>query len=99
MHITPIEKLVASVGGVATRFKQLNPEVISVHCITHRLALGVSQAADTVTYLKTFTEILTAIFKFYHKSAVPQQGLEEIQSILEDPTLKFIANCLELLVG
>ena len=32
---------------------------------------------------------MTAIIKFYHKSAVRQQGLAEIQSILEDPTFKF----------
>ena len=81
--------MTGSVGGVATRFKQLNPEVISVPCINHRPALGVSQEADTVPYLKKFAEILTAIFIFYHKSVVRQQGLEEIQSILEDPTLKF----------
>ena len=33
--------------------------------------------------------ILISIFKFYHNGAVHQQGLEEIQSISDDPTLKF----------
>ena len=44
--------MTGSVGGVATRLKQLNPELISIHCINHCLALGVSQAADAVPYLK-----------------------------------------------
>ena len=81
--------MLGSVSGVSTRLKRLNPEMLSLHCINHRLALGVSQAADSVPYLKKFGEILIAIFKFYHKSAVRQAGLEQIQTVLNDPHLKF----------
>lgn len=76
-------------SGVATRLKALNPEMLSVHCINHRLALGVSQAAKAVPYLKKFGEVLVAVFKFYHNSAVRQTGLEEIQTVTSDPLLKF----------
>ena len=36
----------------------------------NRLALGVSQAASTVPYLKKFGEVMVSIFKFYHNSPV-----------------------------
>ena len=85
--------MVGAVSGVTTRLKRLNPEMLSVHCINHRLALGVSQAANTVPYLKKFEEILISIYKFYHNSAVRQTGLEEIQTILNDPHLKFKLLC------
>ena len=76
--------MLGSVSGVSTRLKRLNPEMLSVHCINHRLALGVSQAADTVPYLKKFGEVLIAIYKFYHNSAVRQAGLEQIQTLLTE---------------
>ena len=81
--------MTGSVNGVATRLKRLNPEMISIHCINHRLALGVSQAAKSIPYLVKFAEILVSVFKFYRHSAVRQAGLEEIQTILNDPHVKF----------
>ena len=40
--------MLVRVSGVSTQLKRLKPEMLSIHCINHRLALGVSQAADTV---------------------------------------------------
>ena len=81
--------MVGSTSGVATRLKMLHPQLLSILCINHRLALGTSQAAAAVPYLLHFEEIVTSIFKFYHYSATRQSGLAEIQSILGDPQLKF----------
>ena len=81
--------MVGSINGVATRLKRLNPQLLSIHCINHRLALGTSQAATSVPYLLCFEEIVTSIYKFYHYSATRQSGLAEIQSVLGDPLLKF----------
>ena len=78
--------MVGAVSGITTRLKRLNPEMLSVHCINHRLALGVSQAANTVPYLKNFEEILISLYKFYHNNAVRQTGLEEIQTIFLPPS-------------
>ena len=33
--------MVGLVSGVSTRLKCLNPEMLSIHCINHRLAVGV----------------------------------------------------------
>ena len=81
--------MVGRVSGVAARLKRRNPQILSIHCINHRLALGTSQAAAEVPYLVKFQEILVNIFKFYHYSATRQNALAEIQSVLYDPQLKF----------
>ena len=81
--------MTGSVTGVATRLKKLNPKMLSIHCINHRLALGVSQAANAIPYLIKFGEVLVSIFKFYHNSSIRQAGLEEIQTIVNDPPLRF----------
>ena len=54
--------IAGSVRGVATRLKKDNPNIIAIHCIEYRLALGVSQAAKSELYLKKFGEILVTIF-------------------------------------
>ena len=81
--------MVGRVSGVAARLKHHNPQILSIHCINHRLALGTSQAAAEVPYLVKFQEILVNIFKFYHYSATRQSALAEIQSVLNDPQLKY----------
>ena len=35
-------------SGVTTQLKSLNPAMIAVHCVAHRLALAASQAADKI---------------------------------------------------
>ena len=91
--------MVGRVSGVAAWLKHHNPQILSIHCINHRLALGTSQAAVEVPYLVKFQEILVNIFKFYHYSDTRQSALAEIQSVqsalaeiqsvLNDPQLKF----------
>ena len=44
-------------SGVATQLKEHNPELVSLHCGAHRLALASSQAAQHVPYLKPLMHI------------------------------------------
>ena len=62
--------------------------IISIHCVAHRLALATSQASQSIPYLCRFKEILSSLFYFYHNSAVCQAGLTAIQMILGDPVLR-----------
>ena len=39
-------------GGVSTLLQQQNINLLSVHCICHRLALAASQAAAEIDYVK-----------------------------------------------
>ena len=74
--------------GVAARLKRLNSNLISIHCVAHRLALAAGQASETIPYLRKFKEILSNLFYFYHNSAVRQAGLTAIQNVLDDPVLR-----------
>ncbi len=74
--------------GVATLLKRINNNIISIHCVAHRLALATSQASESITYLRRFKEILSSLFYFYHNSPVRQAGLTAIQTVLGDPVLR-----------
>ena len=73
--------------GVSTQLKALNPALINIHCICHRLAL----AAGAITYLNKVQEILGSLFSFYNKSAVRTAGLKNCWGIhslkLKKPSL------------
>ena len=60
--------------GVTGKLLNLNPKLINVHCIAHRLAL-----AENVLYLKEFQEMLTSLYYYFKKSAVRNKKLREIQ--------------------
>ena len=50
--------------------------------------MAAGQAANEVTYLKYFKDVLDQLYRFYEDSAVHSAGLRSIQEILNDPCLK-----------
>ena len=87
--------MVGRLAGVATKLKGHNPEMISIHCGAHKLALASSQAANKVPYLKKFDSHLVALFYFFKNSPVREAALHKIQEVVEDPVLCFIQDgCL-----
>ncbi|XP_076070408.1 zinc finger protein 862-like [Mytilus galloprovincialis] len=79
--------------GVATQLEAINPEMLNVNCIAHRLALASAQASSNILYLKKFKDIMRQLFYFYQNSAVRMQGLKEIENILDDPVVKLKDIC------
>ena len=75
--------------GVAGKLKWLNPNVISVHCIAHKLQLCVSQAAERVKFLKEFQKMLTNRFYHFKKTALRTEKLKAVQEVLNEPQLKY----------
>lgn len=73
--------------GVATRLRAHNPEMISLHCSAHRLALASSQAAESVAYLKTFSSHLVTLYYHFANSPIREATLHEIQQKTEEPVL------------
>ena len=71
--------MVGRVSGVATRMKAHNPELVSIHCGAHRVALASSQAATQIPYLKKFDSHLN------ENSPVREAALHHIQEIMGDP--------------
>ena len=75
-------------NGVAKRMKDNSPYLISIHCMAHRLALCTSQAANGIPYLSKFKETLTALYRYFDKSALRSQSLTEFQKIFQEAELK-----------
>lgn len=75
--------------GVTGKLQRLNPKIVNIHCIAHRLQLCVSQAANKVKYLKEFQELLTNIFYYFKKSALRNEKLKAIQEVLKEPKMKY----------
>ena len=74
-------------SGVAARLKGHNPEIVSVHCGAHRLALASSQKAQHVPYMKTFDSHLVALYYNLKNSSVRDAFLHQIQEVMEKPVL------------
>ena len=43
-------------SGVSTLMKQDKPYIVPVHCVTHKLELGILDAGKEVDYLETFEQ-------------------------------------------
>ena len=65
-----------------------NPMLVNYHCIAHKLALVTSQAADGVPYHVDYQSVLTWIFYYLKASALRTHTLSDIQTLLDEPTLK-----------
>lgn len=77
-------------NGVAVKFKECNKSIISIHCVAHRLALASGQAADSISYLIKFQEILNKVYKYFQHSAKRTHALKEMQRVLDRAEKKFV---------
>ena len=75
-------------SGVATQLNAHNRQMVSVHCLCHRLALASSQASSDVSYLKKFKEYLLTLYNYFHFSPVKSARLKLVQELLNTPQLK-----------
>lgn len=75
--------------GVYGRLKALNPHLINIHCLAHRLALCTSQAATGLKPLKNYQEWMCSLFYYFKRSAQREKQLHKVQSLLDHPTLKY----------
>lgn len=55
-------------SGVATLLKKENPQVISVHCICHRLALACTDTLQNIGYIKSVHTWLMQLWNMLQKS-------------------------------
>ncbi|XP_052085604.1 zinc finger protein 862-like [Mytilus californianus] len=74
--------------GVKGRLMELNPHMVHIHCMAHRLALCTSQAAEGVPLMKHYQEWLTSVFYYFKASPTREGELHEVQSVLNLPILK-----------
>ena len=63
-------------SGVSTRLKGEQPLLFTLHCMAHRLELGFKGIIGANSFMSTFTELLFAIYNFYHSSALNRENLK-----------------------
>ena len=54
-------------GGVSKLLKDQVTFLVANHCVAHRLTLAAGQAANEVTYLQLFKDVLDQLYRFYEK--------------------------------
>lgn len=75
--------------GVFGRLKALNPHLINIHCLAHRLALCTSQAASGMTHLKNYKEWMCNLFYYFKRSPKREKQLHRVQSLLDQLNFKY----------
>ena len=75
--------------GVAARLKQMQPSLVSIHCVAHRLVLAVTEAADQVSPIKQFKSYLNSFFTYFHRSPKRAGKLQaSFERLFDQPALK-----------
>lgn len=71
-------------SGVAARIKENQPKLMIVHCVAHRLELGIKDAINQSCPLYSQLDIfLQQIYKFYHYSTLNRGLLNLTAKVME----------------
>lgn len=81
--------MASHINGLNGLFHEENPFIIFVHCVCHRLQLAVSQASKAVPEMKTFMNIISAIYNYVQQCETKLRAFKDIAEILELDALKF----------
>lgn len=65
--------------GVATRLKDINPSLITIHCRDHRLALATRDSFNSVPVMKKVDDTLEKLYKYYKYSCNHSASLKAVQ--------------------
>ena len=71
--------------GVGARLKELNPFMLSMHCVAHKLALASENAASSVAYCNEHHSILNGLYNYFHTSPNHYSVLKDMMDVLHDP--------------
>ena len=69
--------------GVATRLKQVNPVLLNIHCICHRLALACTDSNESLTYIKNLETLLRQLWQFFENSPQRMAAYLKMQTELK----------------
>ncbi|CAB4414651.1 unnamed protein product [Rhizophagus irregularis] len=62
--------MVGRKNGVATKLKEINPFLTSMHCIAHRLHLAGRDAANEVQYFKDYEATCKELYSYFNGSYI-----------------------------
>jgi hypothetical protein len=80
--------MAGSVSGVQTRFFQINPVVLFVHCHAHKLHLGLNDACGSIKEVSNILLDIQNVSVFIERSAKRHALFQHIQDAYQKITLK-----------
>ena len=80
-------------NGLAKKLSELNPFLISTHCVAHRLNLASQKAFEDCSDLIRFEETMRSIYTFFSRSPKRYNQLENFQNLTKEPLLKLVGPC------
>ena len=80
--------MVGRYNGFGAKLKKQNPIMLSMHCVTHKLALASQSAAASVPYCNEHHSILKGVYNYFHTSSVHYSALREVMVVLNDPVMQ-----------
>ena len=72
----------------AAKFKEETGHLLSIHCVAHRLELGMVDAIKAQPGIKKLQEVLHYLYMQYHYSPKALRELRVLEDALEDKVLK-----------
>ena len=64
--------MVGKQNGVAARFRIVNPKLINLHCVCHRLALAATDTCSELKPIKSIESVLRQLWYYFQNS--PKNG-------------------------
>ena len=79
--------MVGKNNGVGAMLKRLNPFMLSMHCVAHKLVLASENAASTVPYCRYHHSTLRGLYNYFHTSPNKYSILKVMMEVLQDPVV------------
>ena len=76
-------------GGLGVLLKKDIPYLVQIHCVAHKLELGVLDACKGVAYLSKFQNTIKSLLKFYSHSGKRLRELSAVSEILDITLRKY----------
>ena len=85
-------------NGVATKLSELNPVLISVHCICHKLTLACTDTNKEIDYIKRVEDILRQLWAYFENSPKHLAVLLKMQIYIKKRSLQLREKSKQILV-
>lgn len=74
--------------GVAARLKKVNPVLLNVHCVCHRLALACTDSNQSLKYINNVETLLRQLWQYFENSPKRMAAYLKIQAELKSVRLE-----------
>ena len=85
-------------NGVAAQLKELNPVIINVHCICHKLALACTDTNKEIAYIKRVEDTLRQLWTYFENSPKRLAVLLKMQINIKKCSLQLKEKSKQILV-